>query len=85
MPASTTLSKVLKLAQAFVTDKGGEWNHQDWEALCGELSKVGVENTDANRAALGSLLESLKYFSALPAAAATPKKSAPKAKKKAAS
>lgn len=84
MPATTPLSKVLKLAQAFVTDKGGEWNHQEWESLCEEVTRIGVEMTDANKAALGALLESLKYFSSLPSAAAPTKKAAPKAKKKAA-
>lgn len=82
MPTTTTLSKVLKLAQSFVGDKGGEWNHQEWEALCGEVARIGVEMTDANKAALGALLESLKYFSTLPAAAVPPKKAAPKTKKK---
>ncbi len=82
MATATTLGKVLKLTQAFVTQKGGVWNHQDWEALCDDIAKTGLEVTDADRAALGALLESMKHFHALaPAKKATAKAATKPAKK----
>lgn len=77
MAANTILGKVLKLSQDFVAEKAGVWNHQDWEAFCSGVAKAGLEMSEANQAALGTLLESMKHFHAIAPAKKAPAKKAP--------
>ncbi len=75
MACAHPVEKLAKQATDFVIASKGTWGHEEWEAFCVQATAEGVEMTENNRAALGNLLEAVRYFYALrPGLAKAPKK-----------
>ncbi len=62
MATKTTLEKVLDLVAAFVIERKGQWDHDQWEGFLKKAAALGVESTDENKRSLGNLLEAGKSF-----------------------
>lgn len=78
---------VLDLASKFVHDKGGAWNHDEWESALKQVEETGMAVEDEVKRHFGNLLEAAKYFyhletqgGAAAEAAATPRSAKPRAK-----
>ena len=73
-----------KLVGDFVVKQDGFWNHEQWESLCTEVSKLGVEMDESFQEHLGLLLEHLRvFYFCMPAPAPAKPKAAAKPKAKA--
>ena len=54
--------KLLEIASQFVEERGGWWEHPDWESYLNRLSQEGFElSQDANEA-IGNILEIFKDY-----------------------
>ncbi|HOC70922.1 MAG TPA: hypothetical protein PLL36_11960 [Candidatus Hydrogenedentes bacterium] len=62
MPSPYTVQQLSKIASDFVVKKRGNWNHEEWEQFCAEVSKFGITLDTEMQARLGLLLETLKVF-----------------------
>jgi len=62
MPAPYTIQELSKIAGDFVIKKRGEWNHDDWEQLCADVSALGLKLDGEMQVRLGLLIETLKAF-----------------------
>ena len=56
------MQQLLDMAGNFVTQQKGKWEHKDWEAFLGQVSKAGVELTDEVKRNIGNILEASKHF-----------------------
>lgn len=83
MAATHNLQKMTKMIGEFVVKQDGFWNHEQWEDLCMEIGKLGVEMDEAFQEHLGLLLEHLRvFYFCMPAPAPAKSKAKAKAKPK---
>ena len=62
MPALYTVQQLSKITGDFVAKRHGTWNHEEWEQLCLDVSKLGINLNEEMQAHLGLLIETLKVF-----------------------
>ncbi len=62
MATTHNLQQMTKLLGDFVVKNHGAWNHDQWEALCENVTALGVDMDGSLEEHLGLLLEHLRVF-----------------------
>lgn len=62
MAKTHPVQQLLALAEKFVCERKGEWDHEAWECLLADAAKTGMDMGDEAKRNLGNILECMKYF-----------------------
>jgi hypothetical protein len=74
MTTRGTTGRILDLAEKFVAERDGVWDHDAWEALVDRVRTLGVDVDDEARRNLGNILEATRHFHRVVATMAPPSK-----------